>query len=128
MKKILALLIAFILPTLAIAASGPNAYSNTTGLTATTVAAQTVPVMMVGYNIANANSSITYVQFFDASATTGIVLGTTAPIFSIAIPANGVVDGQQAFAFKHGVVMAATTTASGLTAPSTAVPITLFTN
>lgn len=66
----------------------------------------------------NPNASAAYVQLFD---TTGAVtLGTTTPKMSIGIPATQHVSVQVGAAFLAGIKVAATTTATGSTAPSAA--------
>lgn len=82
------------------------------------------------FNIANPNSTLVYVQFFDAATTGAVTLGTTAPTCWVAVPAlGGVVDTSfvQGFVFKLGVVVAATTTPTGSTAPASNVPLILLT-
>ena len=81
------------------------------------------------YNLANPNSSLAYVQFFDSATSGAVTVGTTTPAFWIAVPANGgcidtstLIDYQ----FKAGIVVASTTTPTGSTANSSATPITIF--
>lgn len=99
--------------------------------TAVLVSARTSPSTpnLVLYNISNPNSSTVYVQFFDSATAGTVTVGTTAPFFWFAIPANsGVTDNGLPFAipFANGIVVAATTTPTGNTAPSTAIPTVLF--
>lgn len=113
------------------AAIGAAVYSNTTGATNAPVVAKVGACLLCGYNFSNTNAGTVYVQFFDAATTAGITLGTTAPKFSIAVPAGGgVTDGLYTFGpgFTNGVVVACTTTAAGSTAPGVPVPVTLFFN
>ena len=131
MKKILALLAAFVFFAAARFASAQSLpYSNTAGVTATLVAAVPSSAVLTGYNISNPNSATIYVQFFNASTTSGITLGTTAPFFSLAVPPFGVTDGPTTapVSFSAGIVIAATTTPAGASAPTTAIPLTLFRN
>lgn len=86
------------------------------------------PSQLISYNIANPTSSFLYVQFFDVAATGSVTLGTTAPAYVIAVPPYGVTDAFVAapqFTFFNGIVIAATTTATGNTAPSVAASVTL---
>jgi hypothetical protein len=71
----------------------------------------------------NPNASIIFIQVFDVATAGGVTLGTTAPTLSFqvdasssigfALPVNGM-------AFANGIQVAATTTATGNTAPGTA--------
>lgn len=80
-----------------------------------------------GYSLINLNSTPVYLQCFD---TTGAVtLGTTAPTFVVALPANSTAANGVAANFEianganlaNGLKVAATTTANGATAVSTGV-------
>lgn len=94
-----------------------------TGLTTTLVQVKAARGNIDGLICVNPNAAIEYVQAFDSATTTGITLGTTAPkVFfpwsasgaqSLLAPANGIF-------FTNGIVIAATTTATGSTAPSSA--------
>jgi hypothetical protein len=99
-------------------------------------AAQTTTVQTVkptsgalcGYYIYNPNSSVAYVQFFDVASGTTVTLNTTVPTLSIGIPATAAAnlfDGT-GLEFKNGLKLAATTTATGLTAPSTGLDINVL--
>jgi hypothetical protein len=131
MKYLLPFVLFFTLPVLnSSAANGASTYAQAS-LSTTLTVAQAAPATMVYWNISNPNSGTIYVQFFDAATTSGITLGTTAPKFWIAVPpTNGVTDGTSVpgIAFQSGVVIAATTTPTGNTAPGTAIPITLGLN
>ena len=132
MKRLLTLVLSLALLALPAAAQvqGASTYTNP-ALTATLVVAQATPGTLVYWNISNPNSSLVYVQFFDAAATGGITLGSTAPKLSIAVPpTNGVTDGVSVpgIAFQKGVVIAVTTTANGASAPGTVSNINLATN
>src|ERR1035437_10211073 len=130
MKYLLCLLL-FVLPAAAFATvQGASTYANAT-TTATLVVAQATPGLLCYWNISNPNTGLVYVQFFDANTTAGITLGSTAPKFFIAVPpSNGVTDGvtTPGIAFQSGIVIAVTTTPTGASAPSSAVPLTLATN
>ena len=101
-------------------------------LSTTLTVVKAVPVNLGGYNFSNPNAAIIYIQVFDAAATGAITLGTTTPIASIAIPAYGVTDSGPTFtggfAFLTGIVVAATTTPTGNTAPTTAINANFYTN
>lgn len=130
MKNKLALLLALFLGTIAVAALTGNKPYYTAALTATTVRVSATPAYLTGYNLDNtSNTAVTYVQVFDAAATTDVNLGTTAPTMVLSIPAGAVLDGPQvpSIAFQSGIVIAATTTRTGSTAPATSIGATLLT-
>lgn len=98
--------------------------------TAVLVTAQTSPSapFLVSYNISNPNSAIVYVQFFNAATSGAVTVGSTAPLFWVAVPAtNGVIDTALVtpIPFSLGIVIACTTTPTGSTAPSSADPISI---
>jgi hypothetical protein len=66
----------------------------------------------------NPNATVAYVQFFDTVGT--VTLGTTVPKLSIGVPATQHVSVPVGAAFLAGIKAAATTTATGSTAPGTA--------
>lgn len=69
----------------------------------------------------NPNSSQVYIQFFNAS--TGIVIGTTIPLLSVAIgptSTGGLALANPGINFSTAISIVATTTATGSTAPATA--------
>jgi hypothetical protein len=69
------------------------------------------------------NSAIEYVQLFDVATAGGVTLGTTVPDLSFAVPATnatGFTLPLTGYQFTNGIQIAATTTATGLTAPATA--------
>lgn len=123
--RLFSAVMAFLL--LSVALFGAAFYTAALSSTATLVSAK--PRQLTGYNIANPNAATVYVQVFDAAATNAVTVGTTSPTFVLAVPGNGVLDGPQlgAVSFASGIVVAATTTATGSTAPSTALSCTLFT-
>ena len=73
------------------------------------------------YHCLNLNSSVAYIQVFDISGT--VTLGTTTPVLSLGLPATsgGNLEWANGIHFANAIKVAATTTATGLTAPSTAV-------
>lgn len=73
------------------------------------------------YYVYNPNSSVAYIQLFDVATAGAVTLGTTVPKWSIGIPAtSGANLSNVNLSFANGIQVAATTTATGLTAPSTA--------
>lgn len=55
-----------------------------------------------------------YLKLFNGSSTTGIILGSTAPVVTLFVPANGTAffsnEGDAQWQFKDGIVVASTTT------------------
>ena len=78
------------------------------------------------YNISNPNSYTIYVQMFNAATAGAVTVGSTTPYMWIAVPANsGVTDNSlvaNILNFPLGLVVAATTTPTGGSAPASAVP------
>jgi hypothetical protein len=132
MKKLLLPLLLFLMPLVGVANPfGASATYANAALTATLVVAQSTPGLLTYYNISNSNSSTVFIQYFDASTTAGITLGSTSPKGWISVPSgNGVTDAALPFgiAFANGIVIAVTTTPTGNTAPSSSVPVVLGTN
>ena len=72
-------------------------------------------------NILNPAVAITFIQMFDASAVGDVTIGTTVPDMALAVAIGGVLDWSGIDRmFGKGLVISATTTATGLTAPSAA--------
>jgi len=74
---------------------------------------------LFGLSIYNPNASVEYLQVFDAASVT---VGTTAPVQSFAILASGQLNmsfNSTGIAFTNSIKIAATTTATGSTAPGT---------
>lgn len=71
----------------------------------------------------NPNSSVAYIQIYDVASAAGVTVGTTVPTLSFGIPAtsaNGLPPAMIGIPFFNGIQAAATTTAKGGSAPSTA--------
>lgn len=101
-------------------ATGTAIYNNT-ALSNTKQAVNASAGNMYGYHIYNPNSSVTYVQLFNL-ASASVTVGTTTPTAVLAVPAGGWADAQPAtpIAFGTALTIAATTTSTGSTAPTTA--------
>jgi hypothetical protein len=71
-------------------------------------------------NLANATA---FIQFFDVAAVGSVTLGSTSPTASYAIPAglSGVLQVNQTY--SNGIALAATTTATGSSALSSAINV-----
>lgn len=74
-----------------------------------------------GYIVHNPNAAVTYIQVWNL-ASASVTVGTTAPTWTIGVPANGTANLELVNGILHGTgfTVAATTTATGSTAPSAA--------
>lgn len=89
-------------------------------LSTTVFAVSAAPCTLNSYYIYNPNSSVAYVQLFDVAAGS-VSLGTTTPKWAIGIPASsGANLSRLKMAFTTALSVAATTTATGSSAPATA--------
>jgi hypothetical protein len=104
---------------------GLSAATGSIGATATSVKASAGQVY--GYTFYNNNSTIAYVQFFN-TAVGSVTLGTTAPVYSIGLPANSGanVSLQQGIAHSAAIVIGITTTRAGNTSPTNTVDYNIF--
>lgn len=102
----------------------PSTYSGSIGATATAV--KSSAGTLGAYYIYNANTSVVYVQIFDL-ATGSVTLGTTAPKWSIGIPASGAANLElvNGLKFSTAITIAVTTTRAGSTAPTSTVDINM---
>lgn len=109
----------------AIGGTGNAALTNT----ATGLSIQTQAINLMRIECWNPNTTPVFLQLFDAA--TGITVGTTVPTKSIECPAgNGTSDGiydheYNGIKFAAGLRVVATTTRTGSTAPTTAVPASI---
>ena len=119
---------------LAAATSGGSSVWAATGgtgnalLTNSAVAAKNAAGTFYGITVVNPNATVAYVQVFDA-APGSVTLGTTPPKMFFWVPAGGAWEEKFAtygVAFSSGITVAATTTATGNTAPSTGLQAQLY--
>ena len=98
---------------------GMDAFRNSAVL-ASAIAVKSSAGNLYMVHIENSNSSKAYLQFYDLGAGS-VVVGTTTPTLTLLIPATGGYDGflPVPFAFATAISIAATTTATGGTAPGT---------
>lgn len=93
-------------------------------LTNAAVAVKTSAGSLYGVNFRNQNASDVFVQLFDL-AVAGVTLGTTPPKLAFWVPAGGSWEekftGEGKIAFATAITIAATTTATGNTAPSSGI-------
>lgn len=93
------------------------------------VACGTAGLNIRGFNIINPNTTDVYVKFYDALAT-NVTVGTTTPILTLFVPANGSVfepfENNKVVAFFNTAITLACVTGladSSTTAPTTAIHI-----
>lgn len=80
-----------------------------------------VAATLKSYYCYNPNATVEYVQFFDVATAGAVTVGTTVPKWSIGIPATSAANlSGLNLSFANGIQVAATTTASGASAPGTA--------
>jgi hypothetical protein len=106
--------------------SGGNSMA-TAALLATATQVKSGPGQVYGYDIHNPNAAISYVQFFN-TAVGSVTVGTTTPVYVVGIPANSraSVEWPMGLAFSTAIVIAATTTRGGNTAPGTALDVNII--
>jgi hypothetical protein len=101
--------------------TGGWSVSSQTALTNTKTSVKASAGTLGGYMFYNPNSSVEYIQVWDV-ASGSVTVGTTAPTYVIPIPATSGANVEFTNGINHGtaIVIAATTTATGSTAPGTA--------
>jgi len=106
--------------------NGATPYSNT-ALLAVKAVVTAGKTQLYGYNISNPNGSVAYVQVFDL-LTADVTVGSTTPTYTLSVPPSGGLDGVFPLGIMHryGLVIAATTTATGSTALGSALVVSLF--
>jgi len=97
-------------------------------LVATAQAVKASAGALYGYYAYNPESAVTFVHFYNTAAAS-VTVGTTNPLFTIAIPATSAAN----LSIPHGITfsnagwsVAATTTAGGNTAPATGVSLVVW--
>ena len=109
------------LVTQTIGTTGGWSVSSQTGLTNTKVAVKASAGKFGGYMFYNPNASVEYIQVFDV-ASGSVTLGTTTPTYVIPLPASSGANIEFNNGIPHAtaITVAATTTATGSSAPGTA--------
>jgi len=114
---------------LGLVAFGNSALTATAALLCANSGKGTITLKLI--SCGNSNAALVYLQFFDASAANQVTVGTTPPVFWVAIPASSnalnISFSTQGYVFTNGIVMACTTTPTGSAAPGSACPTTIFT-
>jgi len=107
--------------------SGGWTPSSKTALSNTKTAVKATPGLFGGYIIHNPAAATTYIQVWDV-AIGSITVGTTAATYVIGIPAGSTANVEFTAGIGHSVEInvAATTTATGSTAPATAAVCTFL--
>lgn len=111
--------------------SGVWGYGNTalTG-TAVLVLVPSNPLTLTDVAFVNGNTAATFIQIFDAASAAAVTLGTTVPTATIQCSGTSNSGVNSAIAQLNlpitlGLVIAATTTATGLTAPTNPISVGL---
>lgn len=113
------------------AASHKGGWSIATGTIAATktdIGTANTAGQVGGWYFYNANASVAYVQFFNAQAS-AVTLGTTAPVYSLGIPATSaanVAPGMVGLNHATAISIAVTTTRSGSTGPGSTVDYNIW--
>jgi hypothetical protein len=91
------------------------------GLSTTVTTVKSSAGELGAYHCLNPNASAAYIQVFDTSG--AVMLGTTTPVLSLGLPASdgGNLEWGMGVHFANAIKVAATTTATGSTAPGTAI-------
>lgn len=104
------------------------AYRNA-ALSNTPILVRSGPTDVYGYTINNPNAAEEFFLMFDAADVSDITLGTTVPSEPIKLPISGAIvetpHEQPIASFSRGLVIAATTTEDGNTAPGSAISVTV---
>lgn len=117
-------------PTPSATSTGLTPYNNT-ALSSTKQTVKASTGNLYGYHIFNPGTATVYIQVFNKLAA-NVTVGTTVPDWVYAIPATATspagLDGMFAIpiTFSIGMVIAATTTSTGSTAPGTALLANFF--
>jgi hypothetical protein len=112
----------------AAATGGYSVATGTIGNTKTDIGVANTAGQVGGWYFYNPNVSVAYVQFFNAQAS-AVTLGTTAPAYSLGIPAGGaatVAAGMVGIQHATAISIAITTTRSGSTNTTSTVDYNIF--
>lgn len=105
---------------------GASYYSNT-ALSSTKQQISSAACTVTGWAVHNPAAATTYIQIWDL-ASASVTVGTTAPSWTLVLPAGATANMFDTGGVKHatGFTVAATTTATGSTAPATAAVVSFF--
>lgn len=106
--------------------TGLTAFSNT-ALSNTKTAVKASAGKVYGWMVHNPSAATAFIQVWNV-AIGSITVGTTAPTWTIPLPAGASANVMSARGVTHSteINVAATTTATGSTAPATALVVTIF--
>jgi hypothetical protein len=102
--------------------------TGTIGATKTDIGTANTPGAVGGWYFFNPNATVVYVQFFNAQAS-AVTLGTTAPVYSLGLPAGAAANVSPAtigLAHSTAISIAITLTRSGSTTPASTVDYNIF--
>jgi hypothetical protein len=104
-----------------------SANNSNTDLGTTVVAVKASQGTLGGWYVYNPNTSVAYLQIFDV-ASGSVTLGTTRPKLTLGIPASGAANLEMSLGVHFGtaISIAASTTPSGSSANSTALPVNIL--
>lgn len=96
-------------------------------LVATAQAVKASAGKVYGYYIYNPEAAVTFVHFYN-TASGGVTVGTTSPLFTLPIPAGSAANlmSEIGITFGTAITVASTTTAGGNTSPTTGVSATIW--
>lgn len=96
--------------------------------TAAAILAATGPHDLRGWYIFNEDTVENFIQLFDAPNAGAVTVGTTVPKLSFGIPPGAAANilASEGIPFTEGIVIAATTTPTGNTAPANPLDVNLF--
>lgn len=117
-----------IVTTYAHGAGGASVATGTIAATKTDIGTANTAGTVLGWYIYNPNASVAYVQFFNTQAS-GVTLGTTAPVYSLGIPATSAANippTMPGIAHATAISIAVTTTRSGSTGPGSTVDFNIW--
>ena len=99
----------------------------TGSITATATSVKGSAGQVYGWYFYNPNASVAYVQFFN-TASGSVTLGTTAPVYSLGIPATSGANVELSNGIAHStaITIAVTTTRAGSTSPGSSVDYNIF--
>lgn len=108
-------------------AGGMSVATGSIAATKTDIGTANTAGSVYGWYIYNPNASVAYVQFFNTQAS-GVTLGTTAPVYSLGIPATSGANVMNNIPINHStaISIAVTTTRAGSTGTGSTVDYNIF--
>lgn len=109
----------------AAAKGGNSVATGSIGATKTDIGTANTAGKVTGWYFYNPNSSVAYAQFFNTQAS-GVTLGTTAPAYSLGIPATSAANVEVSIDHSTAISIAITTTRAGATGPGSTVDYNIW--